>query len=212
MQVRTTRDTYISTGSNRAHFYKDVEEEWDSVKYGALYGSEDAESKQAGLRLLSVVIAAREAHTEWFYSGEPDPNHKDHEHELRSSRETVIKGVYDMEYAIVTNMSKPLIQEIIRSHIKQVSASDFPNQPVPKDDSFLEKYSAYREELCMKRKEYMDQLLPELDTVELMDMNNTSPAKFRMTKFDYAPELFITDYSEVDWDAVPASFYPSSGD
>lgn len=53
----------------------------------------------------------------------------------------------------------------------------------------------------------MDQLLAVLDTVELLDVNNASPYILRTTKFDFDPHLFVSDYSTVDWDAVPASVY-----
>ncbi|KAK7926843.1 hypothetical protein PG985_003841 [Apiospora marii] len=124
-------------------FYKDVEAEWDHVRWSS---REDAQSKQDELCLLSVAIAAREAHTDWFYQSQPDPGHKSRERELRSKRETVKLEVYAMEHAIVTKMSKPLIQETIRPHIKQVSASDFPNRPGGADASLLEEEIMYQDE------------------------------------------------------------------
>lgn len=107
---------------------------------------EDAQVKQDRLRLLSVEIVTREAHTDSFFQGQPDPGHKERELELRSHRKTVQRDVYDMEHAIVTKISKPLIQEAVRSRIKQVSATDYPNRPAPEDSNFLNDYIAYREE------------------------------------------------------------------
>ncbi|KAK8052527.1 hypothetical protein PG993_003912 [Apiospora rasikravindrae] len=180
------------------HFYKDVEAKWERLKWDALCDSEDAQSKHDGLTFLSIVLVAREAHTDWFYQGVPEPGHQRHEQRLRSNRDSVVTAIYALEHGIVAKMTNPLIREVIRNYVTQISAQDFPQPTLGENEQSTEEY---------ERDGFMAQLLDELHTIELLDINNASMFTLTWTIFSYNPFYFIKDFTTVDWDLVPASFY-----
>ncbi|KAK8119591.1 uncharacterized protein PG998_004217 [Apiospora kogelbergensis] len=94
-------------------FYKDVENEWKR-REDTFWNSETTKDKTEGLRLLSIVLVARQSHNEWFYESQPDDGHEDHELELRSSRQYLCRETYALGYAIATRMTPEAIKNVIR--------------------------------------------------------------------------------------------------
>ncbi|KAK8080865.1 hypothetical protein PG997_008683 [Apiospora hydei] len=173
------------------NLYKDVEAEWERLKWDALFDSDDAKSKHDGLVFLSIVLVAREAHTDWFYQGVPDPGHETHEQGLRADRDSVVAAIYAMEHGIVAKMTNPLVREVIRSHINRISTHKLPQPTLGENNPSPGKY---------ERREFMINLLDELHTVELLDLNNASMFTLIKTIFSYNPFLFQKDLTTVDWD------------
>lgn len=103
------------------NFYKYVESEWDRVCDDALCNSDNIESKKDGLRFLSIALVAREAHTDWFYSGQPCDGHKERERMLRAYRNSVKRETYALKHGIIDKMTAPILREIIRDRISQIA-------------------------------------------------------------------------------------------
>ncbi|KAK7955927.1 uncharacterized protein PG986_005149 [Apiospora aurea] len=122
------------------NFYKDVEAEWGRLKWDALCDSDDAKNKHDGLVFLSIVLAAREAHTDWFYQGVPDPGHETHEQGLRADRDSVVAAIYALEHGIFAKVTNPLVREVIRSHINRISTHKLPQPTLGENTPSTEKY------------------------------------------------------------------------
>ncbi|KAK8128715.1 hypothetical protein PG984_009823 [Apiospora sp. TS-2023a] len=126
-------------------FYKYVERNWDRVQGDALWNPKDIESKKDGLRFLTIVLVAREAHTDWFYQGKSCVGHQRREFRLSAKLSSVQRETFAMEYAIVSRTILPMVREVIRSQVSQVSASTTP-------ETIIQEIDQSSEEICKKKR------------------------------------------------------------
>ncbi|KAK8105313.1 hypothetical protein PG999_008672 [Apiospora kogelbergensis] len=187
-------------------FYKDVENEWER-REDTFWNSETTKDKTEGLRLLSIVLVARQSHNEWFYESQPDDGHEDHELELRSSRQYLCRETYALGYAIAIRMTPEAIKNVIRERettsdqCNSDKAVTYQHIDEGDEDHAYQRLVEKEEEELRKRKQFMDELLAQLHPIELVDKNKRHDGEYEGVMMSYIAEedMFPKDSSHAEW-------------
>ncbi|KAK8033587.1 hypothetical protein PG991_002985 [Apiospora marii] len=134
------------------------------------------ESKKDGLRFLSIALVARQAHTDWFYSGQPCDGHKARERKPRVNRISGQRETYAMKHGIFAKMTALMIRETIRDRISQIPVARIA------EGTTQENHAASQD---ISTQKFMVNLLDDLNTTELLDILNTSWYMMKTTRYTY---------------------------
>ncbi|KAK8033589.1 hypothetical protein PG991_002987 [Apiospora marii] len=199
-------------------FYHTTDDRWECLKRSSgLRDTQDTVTKQAAITLLAVTLVARQAMTDWFYKGEPEDGHADHEWELSSHLKTTRNSLFGMKYGIIILIPELELREIIRKALIQIPSAEQKYQPECNPDRDLDReylgqdqyqYHTADRQSCGSEQGCSDQYeggtnpwssLDDLQYIELLDMDQVSAHELSSIDCLYIADVHATDHTKVEW-------------
>ncbi|KAK7926840.1 hypothetical protein PG985_003838 [Apiospora marii] len=174
-------------------FYHTTEDRYDLLPSQVLDDREDIETKRTAITLLAIVLAARQAMTDWFWNGVPDDGHVEHEMVLSSK---LIR--YQPEYGLDCDLD--FGPDCTR--VRNPGGGDIVQHRYQHQHHMADGQIYLSEQECSDQSKGATNpwsSLDDLQYIELLDLERASADELSSIDYLYIADVHATDHTKVEW-------------